>query len=187
MRRLFIYGTAVGLYLLLSEFLCPRNLSAQDSATNSSKQFYWASLGGGLGSLGFAGDIRLSYQNNHHRLAFRSAGTQELFVFGPTPYEMVYDYALMYGRSFDRDHITGAISAGIGIVKSVRRGKFLSNQFLFDEYERIENTTIGFPVEVNFVGVIFPAVGLGIDAFADFNKERTFGGLVFTLHIGKLK
>ena len=186
LRHSFAHIVLVVLFLVLIEFLCHQPMIAQDS-TNQSKQFFWASFGVGGGSLGLAGDFRLSYQNSDHRFSFRTSGTFEFIILGPSPVEEVTDYALLYGRSFDDDHITGAISAGIGIVRSVRRGKFIAHHFLVDEYERNVNTTIGLPIEVSFIGVIFPVFGVGIEAFGDVNKARTFGGILLTIHFGKLK
>ncbi len=54
--------------------------------------------------------------------------------------------------------------------------------------ERVSiDPVIGIPVQSQLFLKLNPNIGLGINFYLNFNKEKTFGGLTFNLVIGKIR
>jgi hypothetical protein len=174
--------------IIIGNIIFLGRVAAQEDSTKHDTQFFWAS-----GGLGFAAPHRgaavlsISTQFDDHRISLRAAGVAEFEIFGNYPIEGGMDYGILYGRSFTTNKISCSVNAGVSLVRGIRRGKFLSHDFFSDQYEVIDYTTAGIPVEFDFIGVIAPFFGLGLEAFGNINKEQSFGGILFTIHIGQLK
>ena len=46
---------------------------------------------------------------------------------------------------------------------------------------------IGLPLEAQLFWKATGFLGLGVSAYGDINKARSFGGLLFNLHVGDLR
>ena len=173
-------------FMLSILFILTVPINAKDSLQTKEKKLFWLDFGGGGGTEGLSGGMHLAYQYDSHLFTFRWIGNGkiELFI---EPHETVEDMALLYGRTILGSNISTAISAGIGYVRVVRRGKFLKGMFFISYYEEIRDHSIGLPVEVQVFWRTFPVFGLGVYAFINVNKENSFVGGMFCLRIGRLQ
>ena len=164
---------------------------AQDSTEHDSPKFFWAHSGGGLGSYALAFSGGVTYQSGDHLIAFNFNGTTEFNILGPSPTEETFDYAFLYGRALVTHRVSFGVFAGISYVSSVVRGEKLAGSatpfIQIDKYERLESHAIGFPIRAQYVSVISPVFGIGLAAFGDLNRAKSFGGVVLSLNFGKLK
>lgn len=111
----------------------------------------------------------------------------EKLDFFSTPAEAVWDFGVLYGRIVRGPAGFISLSGGVAAVGGVRRGKPLESEWFSNRYERNNFGTIGLPVDAQLFLKPFPAVGIGLIAFANLNNEESFAGALFCLQIGKFK
>lgn len=129
--------------------------------------YIWLNIGLGRGSDGGAGGLNLSIQPQSMRLlcTLRYCFTAEIDT-------DIRDVGVLVGYSSKRPGSRGyySIGAGLGIVSGTTVDK-----------------TFGVPVEVQLFYTPLSFAGIGLQGFADFNKEETFYGVLLCLQFGKLR
>jgi hypothetical protein len=151
---------------------------------------YRLSIGIGVGTLDDGESASFAYNFGDQFISLRFVQTVEFNMFSPKPDESIWDISMLYGRSAQWGKWYGSVGAGIGLVHSVQRGKLLrrSDEFLgADEYESIERSVIGLPIQAEISEASFPFMGLAIIGFANINGVRSYAGLTLCLQFGKLR
>jgi hypothetical protein len=171
----------------------------QDS-TGVDRELYRFTLGSGIGSgyplqdgdVGFGGSIGFAFQkhNDVYALDARVLGELQIFDYSKVN-NSISSVELNYGRGFKKNSFFSCVSAGIGWVTSVQKGKLLSRQgdwfSSVSSYEKITHHTIGFPISVKAFWVPLKFYGLGIELFININSIKTFYGINLCHQFGKLK
>jgi hypothetical protein len=146
---------------------------------------YWLNIGAGGGSVrggfgnesgGIAGGVSLSYQSRNHLFTLRHVTLAEfkLDLFGSTgPAQAISDVGLLYGRVAKTRHAVASISGGIGIVSESHTPQRSPQR-------------LGIPFEAQMYWTFSNCLGIGVSWFANFNSQRSFGGIMFCLQIGYL-
>ena len=174
---------------LVGLILCTGNSPcyAEDVSTNNKSPLYWLNAGFGISSIGPSGGVGFSCQLHKDLISIRYVRGEEFQIFESSPKEMVWDVAALYGRSVKSRSILASISGGIGIAGGVRRGKRIGCPGWFScNYEKLTFRTVGFALEAQLF-LTSESGGIGIYGFANFNQERSFGGALLCLQIGKLR
>jgi hypothetical protein len=127
---------------------------------------------------------------------FRLAESSEFNLFGPSPALADTEFGLLFGRYSARKAGFVTASAGLSVVRSVRRGRSLGSScntsafmgclFSTTRYERLESHTIGVPFEARAV-LASRYAGLGIGLFGNLNSKGSFVGIALTLDAGLLR
>jgi hypothetical protein len=148
----------------------------------------FAKLGGRAG--GFASGASLSYHTGGNLFSIRyifaekTSASSSRFG-GPTPLESVWDLGVLYGICTKTASNFASLSAGLGLVGGVRRRKFLGNNLFSDEYEGLTFHTFGIPIEGQLFLTPSSFVGIGFIGFGNINKEKSFGGVLLCVRLGK--
>ena len=98
------------------------------------------------------------------------------------------DFALLYGRT--RRGRTGWVrgALGVGRVEAIRAGQAtVCSPFIGCAYEKVERRSTGLALQVDGVWTFSSPVGLGLTAFGNINSADSFGGIVLSLHFGRLR
>jgi hypothetical protein len=126
----------------------------------------------------------MAYQRRRHLFSARSVITGDP-VFG----SYLYDIGLLYGRAFNVEMLPVSIAAGIGYVA----GDLSEACFGFGpsscsrSNEEPFDAGVGLPLEVRIQAWKTRYVGLSLIGFANFNRERTFGGVLLRAQLGDLE
>lgn len=141
-------------------------LNAQQSPRETIP-YFWLNVGLGLGSHGGAGGLNLNIQPQARPLLFTLR-----YCFTADIDTDIGDIAFLAGYSSKRPRSLGyvSIAAGIGYV----RGSFTDGAF-------------GVPLEVQLFFTPVSFAGIGLQGFANLNKEETFYGALLCLQLGKLR
>jgi hypothetical protein len=167
-------AAGAGLAGLLMFLMCTVPSRAQ-TTMGPSRDTFWMGVGLGVGSEDFAGTLNGSYQFGANLLSLRVAATAGLFDDG------FGDYALLYGRATPpagkRYHAGAAL--GLALVQGCEGGGLGGCQNVSD--------VLGVPLELQLFWRPGSLVGLGLYGFANFNSQRSFGGLTLGLQLGRLR
>lgn len=158
----------------------------------------WLSGGFGFGDMdtdggGLGGSVDLSYNIGSLIVSARYVEIADLsfggFSFGgwglSPPDVRVQDIGLLVGLVRRWKHGFASTSAGISLVKGLHR--FEQRDRLGERtYATQEFVTIGFPIELQLFWTPTTIAGIGIHAYADFNREKNFVGISLCLVIGTL-
>jgi len=80
-----------------------------------------------------------------------------------------------------------ATSIGVGFVKGIKRGVWLGEPGIeSSEHKKISYTIIAFPVDAQLF-LISKYIGFGCYLFGNINKEKSFGGFLLCMQIGKIQ
>ena len=160
---------------------------AQDSTTNTGSQYFWIAGGLGAGLPGVAAGIALTWAAPDHIVSLRYAASSEINIFGPSPWEQVFDVGLLYGVYSSSQYGFASIAGGVSYVNGVRRGKSVATSLFGEEFEKDPFQTVGIPLEAQLFFRPVRVLGIGIYLYADINSEMsTVGGLI-SLQIGYLR
>lgn len=137
--------------------------------------------------------ITFSQQLNNHLFSVRILNSKELnIIFEPDdPQVSFLDMGLLYGRCLKTNNLMTSISVGIGMVRFVDRGKLVSTRGGFslggNKYEKVVNKGIGIPLSGQIFIAAFDSFGIGLYAFANFNKYKSGSGFLLCLQFGRLR
>jgi hypothetical protein len=166
-------AAGAGLAGLLMFLICTVPSRAQ--TMGPSRDTFWMGVGLGVGSEDIAGNLNGSYQFGGNLLSFRVSATAGIFDDG------FGDYALLYGRATSpaakRYHASAAL--GLALVQGCEGGGLGGCQNVSD--------VVGVPLELQLFWRPGSLVGLGLYGFANFNSQRSFGGLTLGLQLGRLR
>lgn len=178
----------------MSSFICA--VHAQEADSSSSQEIELFSLGLGIGgsNIGLAAQYDASYLVGDSRFSIRFMETMEipLIFSGTFPDEIMQEIALLFSPMNYKDETTFiSASAGIGLVRGVKRGIFLyrSTDFLgeSDHYEGIRISTVGLAFEVRLHNAVFSFLGVSLKGFGNLNKDKPLLGVLFSVDFGKLR
>jgi hypothetical protein len=202
MKRNIISFLSVGavLILLIPNCLISQGVKSdtkpisQNKISNFSNN--WINAGIGVCSFGLSSGANFSHQSGKKLITVRATYNEELTIFGPSPSEQAWDVGVMYGRIAKSKYGFASISAGLGLVGGVKRGRYLDDDFqgrygwfaiVIDRYEKIDFLTLGIPAEIQAFWTPFSKLGIGITLFGNLNPEKSFAGLLVSIQIGDLR
>ena len=183
-----------GKSLVLVIFFCTfMSLFAQtDGIKTTSETKTWFGAGVGLGSFtsidgNFGTSLGLSLNHlrsdRSYKVRFVRVKDLDLDLFGTSPPpESVWDIGILYGFARPRGKGSIIFSGGVSYVGGM---KYLTDDY--DNYKEIDISTIGLPLEAQFVRSFSSGLGLSTTLFGNINSENSFGGVTLNLIFGKLR
>ncbi len=202
MKRNIISFLSVGvvLILLIPNCLISRGLKSdanpvsQNKTSNFSNN--WINAGIGVCSFGLSSGANFSHQFGKKLITIRATYNEELNIFGPSPSEQAWDAGVMYGGIAKSKYGFASISAGLGLVCGVKRGRYIDDNrddsygwffIKIDQYEKIDFLTLGIPTEIQAFWTPFSKLGIGVTLYGNLNPEKPFAGLLVSIQIGDLR
>ena len=171
---------AVSIFVLSFLLLSFNSTYSQNKKDTTNENYYWATVGIGLGTIGdgkgtsFSLNANIAYQFDKNMLSLRVVDVGKVFGKNLT------DYGLLYGYSLNSTSFFSSIGAGFAIVSGIK------DNGLFNKSENI-GPTVGLPIEAKLFWRPITAFGLGLYFFADVNPENFFAGTTLSLQFGKLR
>jgi len=170
------------LFFISKSYLQASDLQLEDSLENKSS--CWLALGIGNNYFGPNLSANLSYTFNQNLFTIKYSKSDE-FRFGvennfDEPSLEIKEYAILYGRTFRENILLFSVSAGVSYLKGVNRGKNIQ----YNNFEKVNISTIGFPFEAEAMFEFTNYFGIGILFYGNLNKEKVFGGVMLRLKIG---
>jgi|YelNatPaOPRAMG01_1025707.scaffolds.fasta_scaffold00561_5 hypothetical protein len=170
---------AVSILVLSFLLLSFHSTYSQNKKDTTNENYYWATVGIGLGAMGdkgtsFSLNANITYQFDKNMLSLRVVDVGKVFGKNLT------DFGLLYGYSLNSTSFFSSIGAGFAIVSEIK------DNGLFNKSENI-GPTIGLPIEAQLFWRPITAFGLGLYFFADVNPENFFVGTTLSLQFGKLR
>jgi len=143
---------------------------APDTAAPEGPDFTWLSGGLGVGSVGFAEGLALSFQSGRRVVTLRGIVQVPVPVGGA-----VGELGILFlGRG---SKVPGSsFATGLAYTKGEGNPNHNSKPF----------NTVGIPIEVQWFAAL-PSAGIGLYLFGNLNTTKSFGGLLLTLKLGKLR
>lgn len=145
---------------------------------------------------GIIGVVSFQTRRGTSLVGVRIASSSEFQIFGPFPSLSDTDYGLLYGRYRSAKAGYFSASAGVSMVSSVRRGRFLSSNCDSSEffgcflaspsYEKVVTRTVGIPFEAKAV-LSGKHAGLGLTVIGNLNSHGSFVGAALTVELGSLR
>ena len=90
----------------------------------------------------------------------------------------IKEYGLLYGRTFHKDILELSLSAGVGYVDGIDRGRLIQDK----EYVQTKISTIGIPLEARFrFDLTF--IGFGGAWYGNINHEKNLSAAILELSI----
>jgi len=166
-RRNMPLSSVVFILLICRTLSSP--IYAQESLEQTRKSFFWINGGPGLSLNGVAAGLGLSIQPARPGyLLFSLRGSIAAEILG----DDINDVAVLVGYSSKKPQSHGYFSIATGV--SYVGGTAVE-------------ATFGIPAEVQLFYTPLSFMGVGLQVFANFNKEKTFGGVLLCLQFGKLR
>jgi hypothetical protein len=159
----------------------------------------------GSGTVGTAMRVALTLSKSQARsITIRSTFVEEFNLFGPNPAESVWDVGVLYGGETRGSRGYASASAGLALVGGMRRGArssapigcdaalplfdcVLTSMFTPTEYEEDPFVTVGIPLELEAGLTFSDSFGMGVNAFANLNAQRTSIGASLNFLLGRIR
>lgn len=155
------------------------NVFAQELITSPNPQGY-ITIGLGSGYFGptFYSGITYTSDNNIFELRYLKGDEFQFNVEGNIykPSLKIKEYGILYGRTYNKGILELSLSAGVGYVDGVDRGRLIQ----YKDYEESKISTIGIPFEARF-RFDFSFIGLGGAWYGNINHEKNLSAAVFQL------
>jgi hypothetical protein len=181
----------IKLLCLISLLLLPGNIYPQKILREFSEQSLWLNLGVGTISSMTSGGISASIRTGSNLFTLRYVGGSQRsthpFMGGTITPESISDLGLLYGLIKKGRFGYASISGGISRASGVQREKYLGSTSGVANYEEVSFSNAGFPIEGQLFFTPFSFLGIGLTGLADFNTQRSFGGVLFCLQFGALR
>ena len=152
----------------------------------SQDSFIW--VGGGVGTMDTADgsllDINASinYSKNDRIFKLRGINAEEMVLFGPRPNDEVWELGLLYGLRSPNGNVSVSFLAGISYTGGIYKGDRID----IDYYEELTFETLGIPLEAQIDVNALKFIGFSIMFYADINPDQSYGGVNFSILIGRL-
>ncbi len=147
----------------------------------------YLTLAGGFGSIGLVGLVGLTFEVGPVQFGVRASTTSALSILGPPSLQLDEDVSLLAGI-FRREGATRFyLSSGVGVATITRRHPKPDQDDTWSiQYDGTDEDVVSIPFQA---GVIWDAhfVGIGLAVFANVNSKVKDGGIVLTLHAGKMR
>lgn len=187
-------------------FICVTFSCVAQDKNNSQ---FWVQVGTGItfmkltdtdAGINFAGS--LNYEKDNDNFSFSFINSIEWILFS-NPEEYIKSYMLQYGRSINftmrglffplpfflllKDQFNYSLVGKMGISynESIKRTTIRTSQSFSSYYNHELITGFGLPIDVEFREEISSYFGMGLSAFANFNKVRNYSGFNISLHLGQ--
>jgi hypothetical protein len=118
----------------------------------------------------------LGYRSDNHELAGQVLYSFKAAAFQGTS-RYLLDAGLLYGFHPLASYRTLALRTGV-------TGIWYAVDPVGPDPKRASEAVLGLPVELALSVPVGPKFGLGLTGFANFNSQRTYGGLLLTLGFG---
>ena len=145
---------------------------------------YWIGIGFGGNYFGItkSGNLSIAIDDNLFSIRYSKSNELRFSVEGDyyEPAIGIKEFAFLYGKYAKDNNILLTLSAGISYLKGVNRGK----NIVFNEYEKLNISTIGIPLEFEFMIGFSQNIGISLLVYYNLNKDKMFGGLTFKLNVG---
>lgn len=173
---------------------------AQDSFRKHKKLNYRLTIGAGFGSgypsqeendgISVTAEFAIQREKNVYALGLRSVFEFD-FLSTSYPNNSISSIDITYGKVLINGKFFSSISAGIGFIEGIEKGKFLSTDgtgwFAPHYYEKIRFYTIGIPITAKMFWVPLRFYGIGLELYVNINIKNTFYGIIFCHQFGKLR
>jgi hypothetical protein len=135
-----------------------------------------------------AGTAAVNVVRGRRLYQVRAAAVEEFELFGPSPAESASDVALLIGKVTRHRHGLSSGAIGLGLARSVRRGREIQPAFWFvgPVHERIERHGLGVAFQASTM-LNARVAGLGVTAFGNVNSTNSFMAVALTAQLGKLR
>ncbi|MGI8584486.1 MAG: hypothetical protein ACR2KX_20035 [Chitinophagaceae bacterium] len=161
--------------------------------------YYRLTIGAGFGSgyplqeendgISVTGEFAIQREKNVYALGLRSVIEFDLFSTS-YPNNSISSIDITYGKVLINGKFFSSVSAGIGFIEGITRGKYLSSGgpgwFDPDYYEKIRFYRIGIPISAKMFWVPLRFYGIGLELYVNINIKNTFYGIIFCHQFGKL-
>jgi len=145
---------------------------------------YWIGFGFGSNYFGItiSGNLNLALNENIFSVRYAKSDEFRFNVEGhyDEPARGLKEFVLLYGRYLKKDNFVLRLSTGISFLSGINRGRNIEYQ----EFERISISTLGLPLEGEFIIGFSKNIGISLLCYGNLNKDKTFGGVVFKLNAG---
>jgi hypothetical protein len=145
---------------------------------------FWIGIGLGGNYFGIAksGKLNLALNESIFSLRYTKSDEFQFNVDGnyDEPAKKLNEFALLYGRYLKKDNFVLTFSTGICYLNGVNRGK----NIMFKEFEKVNISTVGLPLEMEFLIGFSNNIGISVSFYGNLNKDKIFSGAVFKLNIG---
>jgi hypothetical protein len=168
-------------YIAILCFCSIGSLNAQERDLLPNPQGYITiGIGGGYFGPTFYSGISYVANNNIIVLRYIKGDEFQFNVEGNIykPSLKIKEYGILYGRTFHKDILELSLSAGVGYVDGIDRGRLIQ----YKDYEESKISTIGIPFEARF-RFDFSFIGLGGAWYGNINKEKNLSAAVFQLSV----
>jgi hypothetical protein len=170
------------LFIFLSSFLSANNIKWEDSSEK--RNSYW--LGLGIGNSYFGPNLcaNISFTINQNLLTIKYSKSDE-FRFNveghyDDPALTMKEIGILYGRFYRESILLLSASIGVSYLNGVNRGRNIQ----YNDFEKINISTIGFPFEVETMFEFTDYAGIGIIFYGNINKEKIFTGGMLRIKLG---
>ncbi len=167
---------------------------ATDSSCSSSPKTLTVGASAGLGLLGAGWDASLIYQSGNNLIGTRYFRNHEirgeLAVGGnpgfSRPLEYFWEADALVGKTATDKGFTASIMFGLGAFGGTLRGKLLRTPDTlssYNEFEHLDQTTIGIPLEGRLAFTPIENFDLGISVMLNLNSKRTLKGFFVSFRL----
>lgn len=145
----------------------------------------WGTIAGGRSNIGLGASFSLNFRLNKNVFTIQFQGAEE-FAILDKKLESIEETSLLYGRLFQLGNTSLIISTGISSIYGMKKFQYLHQNYTYlDDYK--EFTAIGLPIKLHYSIFSNSSFGLGLEGFANLNKERSACGASLVLRIGRIK
>ena len=188
---------AISINIILTIFTCAyAGATANDTSLTSARQDVTVGAGAGFGLLGAGYDLSFFYQNTHDLLGVKYLRNHEIVaeftldapeeVRFSRPIESIWELDLVAGKTVTDRGFTASITAGVSVIGGTVRGKLLSAptySSTYYEYEHLNQTTLGIPVEARLAFTPEKHFDLGVSGFLNLNSKKTLKGFLLSFRL----
>jgi hypothetical protein len=172
------------LFLLTSILACLLKAGDRDPADSVSALGGWFGMGLGKCYVDISGHYYLSLIYKENLFTFRYLRAKETsFNIGggetDSPPLSIEERGFLYGRCYRKEYLLLSISAGIGHISGVERGRKISEK----HYEQINISAYGIPFEAKF-RLNMGFLGFGGGWYGNINSQKFLSGGMIELSIG---
>jgi hypothetical protein len=131
----------------------------------------------------------LNHQREDRLYSLRLTQNDE-FKFFYNPKESVGDVSFLYGICSGGRSYSVSLQAGISIAHGINRGRYLYSEGTIlgtHHHVAVEWFRPGIPFDASFFLRPTHFFGVGVEAYANLNSERSFAGFLFAVQVGKWK
>jgi len=168
--------------ILCTGYLFASGFGENDSTKN--KISYWLGLGIGSNYFGPTLSMNLSFTVKHNLFMIKYSKSDE-FRFGvennfDEPPLTLKEIGILYGRYFRKNNLLLSASFGVSYLNGVNRGKNIQ----YNDFEKTNISTVGFPFEAEAMFEFTRYTGIGILFYGNINNKKLFTGGMLRIKIG---